>query len=64
MKLKTLKMPLNVEFGLLYYHDQRRKEATKAYYVLVDWKRYIKDKPKDVPIPDKIKLRIKISLES
>ena len=52
------------QYDLLYDHNQRRKEETKAYDNLVDWKRYIKDKPKDVPILDNIKLRrIKISLE-
>ena len=50
---------------LLYGHNQRGKDATKAYDNLVDKKRYIKDKPEYVPILDKIKLRrIKISLES
>ena len=50
--------------NLIYDHNQRRKEATKAYDNLVDWKRYIKERPEDVTILDKIKLRrIKISLE-
>ena len=49
---------------LLYDHNQRRKYATKDYDNMVDWKRYIKDRPKYVPILDKIKLRrINISLE-
>ena len=37
----------------------------KSYDNLVEWKRYIKGRPKNVPILDKIKLRrINISLES
>ena len=53
------------QFDLLYDHNKTRKHATKYYDDMVDWTRYIKDKPEDVPILDKIKLRrIKISLES
>ena len=51
--------------NLIYDHNQRRKEAMKSYDNLVEWKRYIKGRPKNVPILDKIKIRrIKISLES
>ena len=53
------------QYDLLYDHNQRRKEESKAYDNLVDWKRYMKERPEYVPILDKIKLRrIKISLES
>ena len=50
---------------LLYDHNQRRNEAIRSYDTLVDWKKYIIDRPDDVPLLDKIKLkRINISLET
>ena len=56
---------LEQQFDLLYDHNQRTKEVTKAYANLDDWQRCIKVRPEDVPILEKIKLRrIKISLES
>ena len=51
--------------NVLYDHNKRRKDSTKSLDNVVDWQRYIKDKPEDVPILDKIKMRrAKISLES
>ena len=53
-----------LQSDILHDHNTRRKEATKAYDNLVDWQKYIKDRPKYVSFIDKIKLRrIKISLE-
>ena len=53
-----------LHYDLLYDHNQRRSEAIRAYDTLVDWHKYIRDKPNDLPVLDKIKLkRIQISIE-
>ena len=50
---------------LLYDHNQKRNEETRAYDTLVDWHKYIRDRSHDLPVLDKIKLkRFKISLET
>ena len=50
---------------LLYDHNKKRNEARKSYDTLVDQQKHIRDRPDDMPVLDKIKLkRIKISLET
>ena len=39
----------------LHDHNWRRIEATRSYDTMVDWKKYIKDKPDDLPVLDKSK---------
>ena len=51
--------------NLLHDHNRRRNEETRAYDTLVGWKKYIKDRPDDLPVLDKGNLkRIKVSNET
>ena len=38
---------------VLHEHHKRRQEETKAYDHIIEWHKYIKDRPKDLPILDK-----------
>ena len=42
---------------LLDDHNQGRNEATRAYDALVDRKIFIKDRPDDLPVQDKGKMK-------
>ena len=35
---------------VLEYHVEKREKASKAYDEIVDWQRYMKDKPKKIII--------------
>ena len=49
---------------LLYDHNGRSNEETRDYDTLVDWKKYIKDRPDDLPVLDKGKQkRIQVSID-
>ena len=42
---------------VLNENHKRRHEETKSYYHILEWKKYIKDTPEDLPILDKLKLK-------
>lgn len=46
-------------------HHERRLEATKAYDLVIDWQKYIKKRPEDLPILAKLKLKkIEVIIET
>ena len=50
---------------VLNENHKRRQEAIKAYDSIIDWQKYIKDRPKDLPILDKLKLmKIEVTIET
>ena len=53
------------QLEVLHEHHKKRQEATKAYDHVIEWKKYIKDRPKDLPILDKLKLKkIQVIIET
>ena len=53
------------QYDVLHDHNRRKKEATRAYDNLIDWQKYIKDRPYDFPVLEKIKLKkIEVSIET
>ena len=53
-----------IPYDVLYDHNQIRNEETKDIEDVLDWKKFIKYKPKNVLVLDKIKIiRINISLD-
>ena len=53
------------QYEILHDHQKMRKEATRAYDNLVDWKKYIKDRPYDLLVLYKLKIKkIQVSIET